>query len=238
MVETFPRLYEISNIKHCSLLKLYVPVDSGCHWNFGISYRRLYDAEIAEFTVLTPILNNVVFSPDEDDELVWVGESSGAFSVNHPTIDNLQRRNCALSVFGGSSATNLCSLCNNVLEFGTHLFWNCRFTHQVWAYFFAQESMQFPTFSSLLNLFKNKWSSVATQNDGKEIWKRIPASVCWNVWNERNARTFNGKKRTVEAIIADSKISAFHWAAKNLTYTNLLHHDVISNWRGLFFDPP
>ncbi|XP_026420639.1 uncharacterized protein LOC113316707 [Papaver somniferum] len=228
--ETFPRLYEISNIKHCSLLQLYVLDESGCHWNFGISHRHLYDAEIAEFTVLTPILNSVVFSPDEDDELVWVGESSGAFSVNLLTIDNLQRRNCSLSVFGGSSTTNLCSLFNNMLESGTHLFWNCRFTHQVWAYFFAQANVQFPTFSSLLNLFKN-WSSVATQNDGKEIWKRIPARVCWNVWNERNVRTFNGKKSTVEAIIADSKISAFHWAAKNLTCTNLLHHDVISNWR-------
>ncbi|RZC91939.1 hypothetical protein C5167_021651 [Papaver somniferum] len=54
------------------------------------------------------------------------------------------------------------------------------------------------------------WSSVATQNNGKKIWKRIPVSVCWNVWNEKNARTFNGKKRTVEAIIADSKIGVFH----------------------------
>lgn len=107
----------------------------------------------------------------------------------------------------------------------------------MWAYFFSQANSQLPSIRSLLDLFKN-WSQFSISTSGKEIWKRLPASICWNVWLERNARIFTGKKRSVEATIVESKVSAFHWATTIPSMAGYRLNDVISNWRALFFDRP
>lgn len=43
--------------------------------------RRLYDAEIEELTVLMKHLDAVSLSTCEDDQLIWLGDKKGIFSV-------------------------------------------------------------------------------------------------------------------------------------------------------------
>ncbi|RZC86426.1 hypothetical protein C5167_030507 [Papaver somniferum] len=50
--------------------------------------RRLYDAEINELTSLLKILNVMAFFPEEDDELVWVGDKIRIFSVKSAYLND------------------------------------------------------------------------------------------------------------------------------------------------------
>ncbi|KAI3938588.1 hypothetical protein MKW98_016093, partial [Papaver atlanticum] len=146
-------------------------------------------------------------------------------------------RNYAVASYGGNSSTTLCSLCNIFPETCAHLFWECTYTKQIWDFFCAQANVQVPLFTNLLDLLKN-WPSYDGSNSGKAFWKCLPASICWNVWLERNAHCFNSKKRKVEDVIIDAKVSSFHWASAYGSLRSFYIQDVIVNWKVLLFDPP
>ncbi|KAI3902113.1 hypothetical protein MKW92_019217, partial [Papaver armeniacum] len=56
--------------------------EEGMYWNLGLSHRRrLYDAEINELSVLIPLVDAIVLIQEEDDQLIWLGDKKGLFSV-------------------------------------------------------------------------------------------------------------------------------------------------------------
>ncbi|RZC84440.1 hypothetical protein C5167_047230 [Papaver somniferum] len=194
---TFPRLYAITNNKNSSPLSLFSPNDYGLHWKLNFSRSRLYDAEINELTSFLQILNDVAFFPEEDDELVWVGDKTWIFSVK-------------------SAYLNDCPA-PSAIVFPRKKIWSKHWPHKV-GFFLSQlvqnklptidnlqkrkcvlaafpANIQLRAFTSLVDLHKN-WPCFNSSFIGKVVWNCIPASICWNVWLERNARCFSDKKKS------------------------------------------
>ncbi|KAJ9561653.1 hypothetical protein OSB04_006813 [Centaurea solstitialis] len=91
-----------------------------------------------------------------------------------------------------------CSLCLEVGDSHTHLFFQCRFAHEVWSRVMnAVDWLNFPA----------DWDSilVALDDDGskpKRMIHRLALSACvYEIWKERNKRLFTDEKRTTQQII-------------------------------------
>lgn len=48
--------------------------------------------------------------------------------------------------------------------------------------------------------FYNKLERPPQQSTGGDIWKIAPISLCWNIWRERNDRSFEDCKRTMDEL--------------------------------------
>ncbi|XP_026427449.1 uncharacterized protein LOC113323373 isoform X2 [Papaver somniferum] len=78
----FPSLYNISSTKNTCIFAAYHDSANGFYWILGLSHRRrLYDNEISELSVMLPLLESIVFLPNEEDQLVWLGDKKGMFTV-------------------------------------------------------------------------------------------------------------------------------------------------------------
>ncbi|KAI3944657.1 hypothetical protein MKW98_021115, partial [Papaver atlanticum] len=276
-----PNLYRITTSKQISVLHARTVEGSSVTWNLGIAHNRLYDAEIAELVNIFPLLDLIFLDPDQEDDLVWVGDKSGKFSVKSaynlqvaqdqlvlaspdfpckqiwsrrwppkfafflwqavlerlPTLDNLQKRGSAIISTAGDIIPNKCILCQTVEESVNHIFIHCSFAKKIWKYFFdcADKTLNLPV--CVKDLIKD-WKVSGLSVMGKEIWTRLPTSVMWNVWCERNSRTFTGKLKNPNAVINMIQLQLFNWGSTVSCFTGILVDDIIINWKERFFDPP
>ena len=44
------------------------------------------------------------------------------------------------------------------------------------------------------------WTNMRGNQQIKEVWKMIPIWIMWCLWQERNARTFEDKERSMEEL--------------------------------------
>lgn len=82
LAEQFPRLYHLTSNKQTSIFHASQSSLDGFQWNLGIIHRRrLYDSEIEELTRLIPMLEAITLDPTAEDQLTWLGDKKGSFSV-------------------------------------------------------------------------------------------------------------------------------------------------------------
>ena len=103
------------------------------------------------------------------------------------TIDNLIKK-CQFLV-------NRCCLCCCDGESVDHLLLHCKFSHALWCEVFVVFGIQW-VMPRLVKSFFFIWRNWF----GKHlsiIWNMAPACLMWLVWQERNARIFEDKARTL-----------------------------------------
>ncbi|KAI3899301.1 hypothetical protein MKW92_024322 [Papaver armeniacum] len=92
-----PNLYNLSTSKNISILQAHQTNEDGFNWGLGLNHRRrLYDAEISELTVLIPLLESIVIIPDQEDQLIYLGNKKGTFSVKAAYVNLSQGTNPAI----------------------------------------------------------------------------------------------------------------------------------------------
>lgn len=127
-----------------------------------------------------------------------------------PTLTNLQKRGSAFINPNGSPIANSCIFCGTRAEDNDHLFLHCSFASRIWSFFQnGARRVVLTPHQSVLDVISN-WNTAGLTPLGKEIWKRIPTSIMWNLWIERNKRTFNGQSLQFSSIIATIKIQTFY----------------------------
>lgn len=52
--------------------------------------RRLYDSEIAELSILIPLLESIVAYPNQEDQLIWLGDKKSIYSVKEAYLNYSQ----------------------------------------------------------------------------------------------------------------------------------------------------
>ncbi|XP_021984993.1 uncharacterized protein LOC110880862 [Helianthus annuus] len=134
-----------------------------------------------------------------------------------PTIAELIKR-------GVSIQHCCCSFCDEVMEITLHLFTGCMFSQEVWfrieAWCRIQHGCIFDI-SYLLQLLERNASS----KESRHTLRGIVYATFWVLWNERNDRIFNKKRRkpceVVEIVKAyDEARRMGRWDKKRECYTN------------------
>jgi ribonuclease HI len=103
------------------------------------------------------------------------------------TWPNLQRR--------GWEGPNRCILCKLDNESSDHIFLHCSFTIFVWNLIYSTGNYNQKWGESCLTDSLSKWTT------NKYVPTTLPPLICWFVWLERNATTFDEKTPSVHSVM-------------------------------------
>ncbi|KAL9681972.1 hypothetical protein QQ045_013765 [Rhodiola kirilowii] len=104
-----------------------------------------------------------------------------------------------------------CVLCETELETSDHLLIHCSWSRKLWAISLSWWGSYwvFPqTAKSLLE----SWALEGKSKSHKRFWKILGYATLWSIWDERNRRCFQEKKRSVEELGELVKARLAWWA--------------------------
>jgi hypothetical protein len=105
--------------------------------------------------------------------------------------DNLRKRSTVIMEW--------CCMCKKNGESVDHLLLHCEVATQLWNYVFSLFGVEWVIPQSFLNLLAC-WNRVGGRDISKVIWRMVPLCIIWCIWQERNARTFEDKKCSVDGM--------------------------------------
>ncbi|RID71993.1 hypothetical protein BRARA_C03903 [Brassica rapa] len=126
-----------------------------------------------------------------------------------------------------------CILCNVAEERRQHLFFECSFRSEVWAFFFSRLSLNPPA------LFEDKlrWLRNPTSDEFvRLITKLVFQASLYYIWKERNSRIHNQSFRPAQAVILEMKqiIQARLDPLSRVHNSRRVDTTVLGTWLGLF----
>eukprot|EP00268_Persea_americana_P040117 TRINITY_DN3976_c4_g2_i1.p1 TRINITY_DN3976_c4_g2~~TRINITY_DN3976_c4_g2_i1.p1 ORF type:complete len:127 (+),score=21.23 TRINITY_DN3976_c4_g2_i1:3-383(+) len=74
------------------------------------------------------------------------------------------------------------------------------------------------------------WKSPIGTHRGKEMWKLSFLAVIWHIWEERNARCFEGVETNGESICGKIKFAVAQWVSINPIFRDYSVEQIIFNW--------
>ena len=96
-----------------------------------------------------------------------------------------------------------CMFCDQVLESAAHLTLTCPFAREVW-FSFQQSDPEAALVGSTAMTIKGWWRRIWNLHNNPTSCTQITSAayVAWNLWKERNRRTFEGKRCSPETVAA------------------------------------
>ncbi|KAF1868532.1 hypothetical protein Lal_00035970 [Lupinus albus] len=174
----YKRLYNLSNQHNDNICNfgswVVLSKDKPGYWEWRHEKSKKYSVKSAYKLLCSSVQHSSLISqhsfslwkskaPPKVITFVW-----RLFQDRIPTKDSLIRRDISLLNDGG----NLCSFCNDHLEFTHHLFYTCTFTYHIW-----QSMYKWLGFSSALSLtpFHHYLSHLGMTKDkkGHNVWRII-----------------------------------------------------------------
>lgn len=132
------------------------------------------------------------------------------------TADNLAKR--------GWPQDTLCKLCNSEPETPTHLCKDCIFTRASWDKLISWLGVEILPPSTASNTLMGWWKKcrVRFHKHNKPFFDGIIIYFWWNIWKERNRRTFNHISKSAEevAFLAKEDVQQFNLAFFSFTNTS------------------
>lgn len=188
-----PKLYHLSSNKNTSILEAREDSVDGLNWNLELAdRRRLYDPEIAELTILLPLVDAIELDPLQDDQLIWLGDKKGKFSVK-----------AAYECYSqGNSLTN---------TFPKSKIWSRAWPQRVGFFLWQAFLGRLPTMDNLHSRHSNLNSSILSKlcNNYEEFVDHLLINCTYSVgiWNYflDCAHICNTTPRTVKEVVVDWK---------------------------------
>ncbi|KAJ6707556.1 hypothetical protein OIU85_027872 [Salix viminalis] len=96
-----------------------------------------------------------------------------------------------------------CKLCNHEEESHEHLFFQCRFSSQVWRRITGHAKIFWPplAWGSLIDWIANKYHNNKLVH--QMIGPLLLAAAVYHLWQERNRRVFHNNPRTIHLLCED-----------------------------------
>lgn len=64
----------------------------------------------------------------------------------------------------------------------------------------------------------------------KQLWKMVPAAVCWTIWLERNNRVFKDHSEPTLQVYRKAKDLILFWARRCKGYDDIPIGDIHRHW--------
>ncbi len=110
---------------------------------------------------------------------------------------------------------SICPLCRHRQETAIHLLAECRYTRRIWgaiAEWTACEQLN-PSLWHQTSTVSEWWEATANTKDApKKALRTLTLLVAWEIWNERNRRTFQQKELSMGSLLAKIKEEAKSWS--------------------------
>ena len=167
----------------------------------------------ARSAYLTQFLGSI---PTDHDKLIWCTWAPPkckffawlAFQNRLWTSDRLQKRGCPNQ--------QVCPLCHSADESANHLLAHCRYSLRIWNAIRTWTGGNLPSTSLWGNLRSTHhwWRVIGnTPSLPAKAVRTLTILVAWEIWKERNARIFDRRLSTAEALITKIKDEARLWCA-------------------------
>ncbi|KAI3960930.1 hypothetical protein MKW98_019131 [Papaver atlanticum] len=217
-----------------SISQAHISGGNGLNLALGLQHRRrLYDAEIAELSILIPLLESIVLFPNQEDQLIWLGDKKGIFSVKAAYLNYSQGDT---PVIPFPSSKKMCLYMLPTLTNLHHRHTALDSPNRVWNYFINVVGGTSVVLSSVKEVIVG-WKSYPLNAQGNQLWKRLPAEIPWGLWKARNAIAFSGKTFKLHEVIRDIKIDAFNWSKSLDCFKGISTSSVIVGWEQFFINP-
>ncbi|CAL1410476.1 unnamed protein product [Linum trigynum] len=118
------------------------------------------------------------------------------------TLDILQRRGLAIA--------NICVMCCKEEESADHLLVDCEFTSGVWNELKKARSLTLTPNRDIITTIRSWNADCPTDLNGWIVYCALH-SICWQVWLERNQRTFNDCCLPPTAVYKKAMHAAVEW---------------------------
>ncbi|WVZ64871.1 hypothetical protein U9M48_014329 [Paspalum notatum var. saurae] len=206
-------------------------------WVRSVDIQQIRTVEhLKQFVELWAITQSVSLVQNTEDRIIWNFNASGVYSavsayraqfVGHTSFNLMEALGTfqvqvfrlahhpkpGLDMLLGGAGRMVCPLCRRQPETAHHLIIECRYSRRIW------ESMA--SWLSIAPLAPNSWP---VSDSVKQWWFTIGYSptprrgmrsalflVVWQIWLERNARTFQRRGRSVLDLVATIKAEAKLW---------------------------
>lgn len=110
------------------------------------------------------------------------------------------------------ASQDICPLCSDESETSNHLFLYCKFSWQIWCWWFKIWNLPWAAPPSLKDLFLMKPPENA-RPFFKKIWWAIFYIISWSIWKERNERIFNNSASSKDKL-CDLILTRLGWWIK------------------------
>ncbi|KAL9667293.1 hypothetical protein QQ045_001644 [Rhodiola kirilowii] len=105
----------------------------------------------------------------------------------------------------------LCVFCEAENESSDHLLIHCRWTWNLWCMCIKWWGVIW-VFTQSAKCLLESWRIYDTSKTYKRLWKTLCYATVWSIWEERNLRCFQKKKRSLEEICELVKVRLAWWA--------------------------
>ena len=226
---SLPSLFALASSKEAWVADLWVHSSEGGGWNPSFS-RPLNDWEIEIVECFLSRIQDKVVVEEREDEVFWAVTKNGSFSVKSLisileevrvstfptsivwdawvppkvgffclggnlgkvlTLDQLQRR--------GWSLASRWSLCYAREESIDHILLHCGKARLLWELLFSLFRMCWVIQASVRETLLG-WQGSFIGRKRKKVWSAAPLSLFWTIWKERNRRSFENMKLSVQRL--------------------------------------
>ena len=115
-----------------------------------------------------------------------------------------------------------------------NLLLRCRCAVKVWNIVISWFGGKWVLLRSIQHHFE-AWKTPIGPPKGKELWKLLFLSVIWHIWEDRNARCFEGTKSKEEILCDKIKFSVAQWVKTNPIFKDCPSDQIMYNWSAIAF---
>lgn len=128
----------------------------------------------------------------------------------------------------GFYGPSICPLCRENAESAVHLFLECTFSKQVWSSLSPHPSLKLPgTMAGLFFTWALNYPGPAPKNHViRTTWAILPKITSWQIWLERNKRTFRDTKHNHRILENKIKCQIKECLADTKDDSNLSQQDI------------
>ena len=74
------------------------------------------------------------------------------------------------------------------------------------------------------------WKGSSLVGNGRLLWRIIPFSILWSIWQEINDRIFNRKESSWEVLLASVTLRIAKWACVRKEFLDIKIDDIVQSW--------
>ncbi|KAL9691852.1 hypothetical protein QQ045_012279 [Rhodiola kirilowii] len=105
----------------------------------------------------------------------------------------------------------VCVLCGKASESADHLLIHCEWSWKLWAALIRWWGANW-VMPETTKILLESWTITGSSKSYKRVWKTMGYAILWTIWEERNNRCFQNKKREAEEIKELVKSRLAWWA--------------------------